>query len=367
MARKKDTYYSLDNIKKENCQYNILYAERSPGKSYAVKRELLKDAWNDKHYMLYLRRWKEEIKVADIIDYFEDMVCDDEGNMRIYEITGGEYTDVTVFMGRIWFANLDEQGKKIRSNVMIGYYACLTGETHYKSKSYVGVYNMVFEEFITDEGYLPREPIRLMKLVSSVFRRREGKVYLIGNTISRNLPYFYAWGLDKCLTQKQGTILKFHQKSAETDEDGNPIIIDIAVEYCQRAQKSKSMIFGKGTESMVTGQWDVQSYLQLPKDICNYKIYYSCYAQHDYFKFKLDIVLIENNPVLYISRIEELPVDKPFRLVSNLDSFNKLVTPSFKDFVTGYDSTVYTLLSQKKVAVEDNLCGTDFFSCFKFA
>lgn len=366
MARKKDTYYSLDRIKKENCPWNILYAERSPGKSYAVKLELLKEAWTNQHYMLYLRRWREEIKVADIIDYFEDMVCDDDGNMRIYEITNGEYTDVTVWMGKIWFANLDEQGRKIRSNCLIGYYACLTGETHYKSKPYVQVYNMVFEEFITDKGYLPREPIKLMQFVSTVFRRREGKVYLIGNTITRNIPYFAAWGLDKCLHQQQGTILKFHMKSAETDEDGNPIVLDLAVEYCKRAQKSHTMIFGKGSESMVTGQWDVESYLSLPKDISNYKIYYTCYAQHDYFKFKLDTILIDENPVIYISRVEEFPTDRPFRLVSNIDSFNKLVTHSFKDTVTRYDNTVYTLLSKKKVAVEDNLCGTDFFSCYKF-
>lgn len=365
MARKKDTYYKLDKIKATNCQYNILYAERSPGKSYAVKLECLENAWKYKHYLIYLRRWREDIKVADVTEYFSDMVCDDDGNMRIYELTQGEYTDVTIWMGKIWFANVDEHGRKIRSNHMIGYYACLTGETHKKSLPYVQVFNLIFEEFITDEGYLPREPRRLMKFVSTVFRRREGKVWLIGNTLTRNIPYFNEWGLEKCLTQKQGTILIFHQKSTETDEEGNNLIIDIAVEYCKKTQKSHSMIFGKGTESMVTGEWDVDSFLLLPRDISNYKIFYTCYAEHDYFKFKLDIIKIEKNPVIYISRVDELPAYN-IRLISNKDTFNRMTTKKFKDFVTSYDSTVYRLLDLKKVAVEDNLCGTDFFSCFKF-
>lgn len=363
--KRKQTYYSLHPLKSKNCQYNILYGERSPGKSYAVKYECLKDAYEKKEYLIYLRRWREEIKVADVVAYFDDMVCDDEGNMRIYDLTKGKYTDVVVYMGKIWFANVDENGKKIRGNDIIGYFACLTGETHKKSLPFVSVYNFIFEEFITDTGYLPNEPRKLMKLVSTVFRRRQGRVWLIGNTISRNLPYFYEWNLEKCLTQKQGTIMIVHQKSAELDEYGNNIIIDIAVEYCKRAVKTTTMLFGKGTESMVTGEWETNSYLILPRDICNYKIYYTCYAEHDYFKFKLDVIKVDNNPVIYISRIQDFP-EIPFRLISDKDTFDRLTTKKFKNFVTAYDSTVFRLLDLKKVAVEDNLCGTDFFSCFKF-
>ena len=39
----KQKYYSIDKIKKLDCEYNILLGERSNGKSYAVKQNALID------------------------------------------------------------------------------------------------------------------------------------------------------------------------------------------------------------------------------------------------------------------------------------------------------------------------------------
>ena len=72
----------------------------------------------------------------------------------------------------------------------------LSASTHYKSTQYPFVKNMIFEEFVTDGLYLQNECNLLMQLVSTVFRnRKDGKVFLIGNTISRVCPYFYEWEL----------------------------------------------------------------------------------------------------------------------------------------------------------------------------
>lgn len=68
-----EKYYSLKGIKKLNCEYNILLGERANGKSYSVKDEVLKNAWQNKEEFIYLRRWKEDIRRVSIVNYFADM------------------------------------------------------------------------------------------------------------------------------------------------------------------------------------------------------------------------------------------------------------------------------------------------------
>ncbi len=57
-------FYTLKDIKKEKCQYNIILGERSPGKSYAVKVEALERAYKTgEPTMGILRRFEEDIKI----------------------------------------------------------------------------------------------------------------------------------------------------------------------------------------------------------------------------------------------------------------------------------------------------------------
>lgn len=39
MGLDKKGYYTLKDILKEKCEYNIILGERAPGKSYAAKKE----------------------------------------------------------------------------------------------------------------------------------------------------------------------------------------------------------------------------------------------------------------------------------------------------------------------------------------
>ena len=62
-------FYTLKDIKKEKCQYNIILGERSPGKSYAVKVEALERAYKTgEPTMGIVRRFEEDIKAAHLLD-----------------------------------------------------------------------------------------------------------------------------------------------------------------------------------------------------------------------------------------------------------------------------------------------------------
>ena len=58
---KKNEFYSLNKIKQYNATYNVIFGERSNGKTYAVLYESLVNYFKDGSQMGYVRRWKEDI------------------------------------------------------------------------------------------------------------------------------------------------------------------------------------------------------------------------------------------------------------------------------------------------------------------
>ena len=59
MAEQK--FYSLKKIDKMNARYNVIYGERSNGKTYAVLERALENAIKNKKAFAYLRRWDEDV------------------------------------------------------------------------------------------------------------------------------------------------------------------------------------------------------------------------------------------------------------------------------------------------------------------
>ena len=193
-------YYNIKNMLDTKAQYMMLLGERANGKSYQVKKTCLERAYKGRKdgtgLFVYLRRWREDIKIANVTSYFDDMPVD--------KITRGEYDTVTCFQGYIYFAKIEDD--KITRGERIGRYCALNESERYKSNVFKGYDNMIFEEFITDNIYLNEEPTKLQHFVSTVFRDRQGTVFLVGNTLSRVCPYFAEWSLDNVLKQKQDEI-----------------------------------------------------------------------------------------------------------------------------------------------------------------
>ncbi|MCS5736698.1 phage DNA encapsidation protein, partial [Herbiconiux daphne] len=57
----KQTYYTPANIDKKNATYNIIFGERSNGKTYALLKKGIINFIKNKKHMAYVRRWKEDI------------------------------------------------------------------------------------------------------------------------------------------------------------------------------------------------------------------------------------------------------------------------------------------------------------------
>lgn len=70
----KQIHYNINNIDKLDANFNIIFGEKSNGKSYAVKHK-----WAVEHYLntgnrfILLRRWREDISSLWIEQYFADV------------------------------------------------------------------------------------------------------------------------------------------------------------------------------------------------------------------------------------------------------------------------------------------------------
>ena len=128
----------------------------------------------------------EDVKGSFVDEYFADV--------PLKKITKNKYNYITGYRGSIHLANIDEEGK-IEKGLCVGKVFALSNDERYKSRAYPDMEDLIFEEFTTANFYLKNEVKRLMQLVSTIFRRRKGYVWMIANTISRISPYFTEWSL----------------------------------------------------------------------------------------------------------------------------------------------------------------------------
>ena len=223
MSKEDKIHYNLDNIDKENALINLIWGERSNGKSYQVKHKkaiipflesMVKDGMNRDRFIL-VRRLREEITTEKVERYFADV--------DIASLTNNEYNIITYYRKEVYLGRYNiETGKVIRGE-KIGYVVALSTEQHYAGASYLDVKNIIFEEFMSRSVYLANEPDKLMNFWNTVDRKRGiVRMWLVGNTISRVCPYLTDWGLHQIISsQKQGTI---QVKEIPDVVEGNPPI-----------------------------------------------------------------------------------------------------------------------------------------------
>jgi hypothetical protein len=270
MSNQKVVYYNLDEIDSKGATINLIYGERANGKSYQVKHKkgvnlyletALEESIKDRKRFMLVRRWKEDIRTDKIEQYFLDV--------DIYKLTEGKYNCITVFKGKIWLSNYNPEAKpQLKRGDYIGYVVALSTEQTYAGASYLDVYNIIFEEFMSrNTPYLPHEPDRLMSLYSTVDRKRgTTRIWLVGNTISRICPYFKEWGLKEVFDRlKQGEIDVINVPTGAYNDDGTEEFVKVAIEHCKSTGKS-SHVIGNNAKMSNEGEWasDPQPLLPLP-------------------------------------------------------------------------------------------------------
>ena len=371
----KQRFYNIKSLLETKATYLLLLGERSNGKSYQAKYTALWEAWHECDYgeylttgkmvdkkryqFAYLRRWGDDIKTTPINDYFADMYD------AIKEITNGGATGIECFKSIIYFTKYDITTDKEERIKEIGRPFSLNSAQHYKSRMFPYIGNVLMEEVIPDDGvYLPTEVTNLFSIVSTIARRDEIRVMMIGNTMNRVCPYFTEWCLTPVLKQKQGTIDIYRQTTNRLDDNGNPIIITIAVEMCETMGQQNRMFFGQKAKSIVTGVWDTETYPQLEDDFKNYDEYYELLYIHREFAFMIKLLRSPKDEILLFVYPYTGDINKVTRRISEEYSLSPFITPKLGK-VTKYDELVGQLIDNRKICFSDNLTGTDFYNTIK--
>ena len=342
-------YYTLDRILPYKCTYNILLGQRSNGKSYAVKKEVVKEAFLGMGDLIYLRRWHLELKQDDVTDYFAD--C------PVKEITGGEYDCIEVYRSRIYLGKKNEDGKVTRGR-SIGRTADLAGATHLKSVIQRGQYkNILYEEFCTDSGFLRNEPNILMQFVATVFGiQYTGRVWLIGNTVSRYNPYFFTWSLKSLAKMKPGDIDIYRYQDGESE-------VSIAVEFCSSLNVDNGMFIGDAKANITTGVWETQSQPKVPESFGKFSVVYATEIEHQDFRFILKIIQNKEKERLLLC-VNAGEKESCRRKVSDRIDGDPMHTTKLIPLTNG-DKLTLQLIKRGKLVYANNLVGTDFQAILK--
>lgn len=184
MAKRKYTteYFDLSRmINSYDTSYYIIYGQREDGKSYSVKRyiiEQIKLGYN----FAYLRRCHEHIVRRNMIKVFDDVqdICEKELGSKIY---------YDAQMG--FYLKINGEPK------IVGYCSSLADTMKVKSIPVVNIKVILFDEFI-DYNYMDNEISMFLHCISTICRppNENVKIFMLGNTISKNCPYFKLFGID---------------------------------------------------------------------------------------------------------------------------------------------------------------------------
>lgn len=345
-------YYSLARVLQADAEYNVIFGERSNGKTYAALLYGLQQYVTTGKQFAYVRRWQEDIRGKRAATLFANHVA----NGVISQLTNGMYDNVFNMSGRWYLAKTDEKTKKLLPcNEPFCFAFCLSEVEHDKSSSYPNVTTVIFDEFLTRRYYLPDEFILFMNVLSTIIRNRDNvKIFMLGNTVNKFCPYFEEMGLYKITSQKQGTIDLY-----EFGENG----VKIAVEYCAETESvkpsNKYFAFNNSRLQMITsGKWELAIYPHLPVKYKPKDVLFVFYILFGDAILQANIIQCADSVFLYIHQKTTPIKNEEEQLIYSLQPTNK---PNYKrkliSNATDVEKRITQFFAMDKVFYQSNEIG----------
>ena len=272
MALRKAKYYDISHLLKDypDAYYYMAFGERSNGKSYSALNYALDRYFKHGEQFAYIRRFGEDVKKKNLSPLFDAHIA----NGRISELSGGTYSLVDYTGGKFVAMQYDEDTGKITKDIQpMGFAIDLNAMEHHKSVSYPKVTTIIFDEFLSRQGYLTNEFVLFMNTLSTIIRDRTNVViFMIGNTVNKFCPYFTEMGLTHIKDQQPGTVDVYTY--ADTG-------LKVVVEYCdpisKKGGKHSDVYFAFDNPQLkmiTTGAWEIAIYPHLenryrPKDVAH--------------------------------------------------------------------------------------------------
>lgn len=252
-------FFTYEPILSYNCKYNVIFGERSNGKTFGALEIALVDYYQKGKQSAYVRRFFEDMRGKR-----GESLCQAlEAEGKIKEITEGKWEFVKYKSSRWYLARHGLNDTTILDEEPFMFGFSLNNMEHDKSSSYPKICNVIFDEFITRQYYLKDEFVLFMNVLSTIVRQRDNvRIFMIGNTVNKYCPYFKEMGLKHIAEMKPGDIDVYSY---------NHPGLTVAVQYAtmgENSGKKKSdsyFAFDNPKLEMITGgAWELEIYPHLP-------------------------------------------------------------------------------------------------------
>lgn len=298
MAIRKNKYYNIAHLIKDypDAYYYMAFGERSNGKTYSALDYSLERYFKHGEQFAYIRRFGEDIKKKNLSTLLDGHVV----NGRIRELSGETFSSVDYTGSKFYAYKYDEDTGKIEKDKQpMGFAFDLNSMEHHKSVSYPKVTTIIFDEFLSRQGYLANEFILFTNTLSTIIRDRDNvTIFMIGNTVNKFCPYFSEMGLTHIKDQKPGTVDLY------TYSDTG---LKVVVEYCDpmsnRGGKKSDVYFAFDNPQLkmiTSGAWEIAVYPHLinryrPKDVVT-----QFFIEFDGTTLHVEIVITDDEYFMFV-------------------------------------------------------------------
>lgn len=354
--RQQGEWYDMSTILEQHCQYNLIFGERSNGKTYSVLRLSIRKFWEEGGETAIVRRWDTDFMQGRSRQVFDSIITDGV----VTEVTGGKWTGITYYNRRWYFSKRDEDGGIERHERPFAYAFALGGAEHDKGASFPNVTTILFDEFLARTVYLPDEFILFMNTVSTIVRFRDNvTIFMLGNTVNQYCPYFQEMGLTHARTMEQGTIDVYQFGEQESNEERLKVAVEFVGALPTKKPSNKYFAFNNPRLKMITsGVWEVAMYPHLPVKYKPKEVVFTYFIQFVGDILQCEIIQTDNSLFTYIHRKTTPIKDEETDIVyspeiSHRPNWRRRLTKG-KDKI---DRTVHSFFLNEKVFYQDNTVG----------
>ena len=316
MSSKKMKFYDHRNIVKKcpDAKYDVIYGERSNGKTYDRLKEAVKRFVTTGKRTAYIRRWEEDIRGQRAKNLCDTLICNGNNENEIEKLTGGEWTSV-VYDNRAWYlAKWDEDLQKyVPDNQPFMFWFALNDMEHDKSITYPNLTMIVLDEFLTRRGYVGSDSdefVLFMNVISTLVRHNDDiDIWMLGNTVNKDSIYFKEMGLKHVKEMKPGDIDIY-----EYGDSG----LKVAVEYCDAPNKDgkpSDVYFAfdnaQSRLAMITnGAWEMNVYPHCPYKYTRKDVLFVYFIKYNGDVLQCDIVRHGRDMFTYVF-LKTTPIANP--------------------------------------------------------
>ena len=292
-------FYDIRRLLKDypESYYYVVFGERSNGKTYSALDYALERYRKNGEQFAYLRRWGEDIRKKNLVNLFSGHV----ENGRVSQIFDGEWNQIYYGSSRFYLERINDEGDIERADDPCGFAFDLNSMEHYKSTSFPRITTIIFDEFMSRNGYLPNEWVLFANSLSTIIRHRDNvKIIMLGNTVNKYCPYFKEMGLNHISDQKPGTVDVYHY-----GDSGLTVAVEYTGTSVKHGGKASDVYFSFDNPElkMITGgAWEIAIYPHLsvkyrPKDVV-----YNFFVQFEEELLHGEIVSLDTGPFIVLHR-----------------------------------------------------------------